>query len=76
MLIDAERNNIDIIDRTDNEAGTYDNFTSNIKEKLQSKSVMKELTGHKKRVYTLDWNMNGSKLASGSVDCSIKVRPN
>ena len=45
-----------------------------LREKLQSKAVMKDLTGHKKRVYTLDWNVNGSKLASGSVDCSIKVK--
>lgn len=45
----------------------------NARERLQLKSVTKELTGHKKRVYTLDWNINGSKLASGSVDCSIKV---
>jgi WD40 repeat protein len=45
-----------------------------LKEKFQTKSVTKELTGHKKRVYTLDWNVNGSKLASGSVDYTIKVK--
>ncbi len=35
--------------------------------------IFKELVGHKKRVYTLDWNVNGSKLASGSVDSNIRV---
>jgi hypothetical protein len=44
----------------------------NYKERF-TKFNYKELTGHKKRVYTLDWNLNGSKLSSGSVDCSIRV---
>lgn len=48
------------------------NSQVNFKEVL-NKSMSKEFTGHKKRVYTLDWNMTGSLLASGSVDCSIKV---
>lgn len=37
-------------------------------------SQEKELAGHKKRVYSVDWNCDGSRLASGSYDCSIKVR--
>jgi WD40 repeat protein len=37
------------------------------------KAENKEYTGHKKRVYTVDWNFNGTKLASGSVDFSIRV---
>jgi WD40 repeat protein len=45
----------------------------NFKEIFNTRSSIKELTGHKKRVYCLDWNQNGSKLASGSVDCSIRV---
>jgi WD40 repeat protein len=48
--------------------------SNELRDKLQSKAVIKELTGHKKRVYTLDWNVNGGKLASGSVDCTIKVK--
>jgi WD40 repeat protein len=46
----------------------------NYKEIFNTKSSIKELTGHKKRVYCLDWNQSGSKLASGSVDCSIRVK--
>lgn len=38
-----------------------------------SKVTIKNLTGHKKRVYSLDWSYDGSKLASGSVDTTIKV---
>jgi WD40 repeat protein len=34
---------------------------------------LKTLNGHKKRVYTLDWNNDGTKLASGSVDSTVKV---
>ena len=45
----------------------------NFKEIFSAKSTNKELTGHKKRVFYLDWNMSGNKLASGSTDCSIRV---
>jgi WD40 repeat protein len=45
----------------------------NFKEIFSTKSTNKELTGHKKRVFYLDWNMSGNKLASGSTDCSIRV---
>lgn len=45
---------------------------TSLKEQF-SKGTNKELLGHKKRVYTLDWNLTGDKLASGSVDCSIRV---
>jgi WD40 repeat protein len=38
-----------------------------------NKSVKSELLGHKKRVYSLDWNLSGSKLSSGSVDNSIRI---
>lgn len=34
------------------------NETIKFKE-MFTKSVTKELSGHKKRVYTLDWNSNG-----------------
>jgi len=34
----------------------------------------KTLNGHKKRVYSLDWNEDGTKLASGSVDTTIRVK--
>ncbi len=37
------------------------------------KCTYKEYTGHKKRVYTVDWNSTGQRLASGSVDSSIRV---
>jgi len=47
-------------------------ITPTLKEMFASANH-KELTGHKKRVYTIDWNMQGSKLASGSVDSSIRV---
>lgn len=30
-------------------------------------------TGHKKRVYTLDWNMTGKCLATGSADTNIRL---
>jgi hypothetical protein len=39
-----------------------------------TKGINKELQGHKRRVYTLDWNLNGDRLASGSVDCNIRVK--
>jgi hypothetical protein len=48
-------------------------ITPTLKEMFTSASH-KELTGHKKRVYTIDWNVQGTKLASGSVDCSIRVK--
>lgn len=46
---------------------------NSIKETFSAKAETKEYIGHKKRVYTLDWNISGTKLASGSVDCSIRV---
>ena len=33
----------------------------------------KEFSGHKKKVYSVAWNFNGSKLASGSADSNIRV---
>ena len=38
-----------------------------------SKLGNKEFNGHKKRVYTLDWNCTGTRLASGAADCNIRV---
>jgi WD40 repeat protein len=49
------------------------NETLSLKDKFTKSLTLKELTGHKKRVYTLDWNSSGNKLASGSVDNSIRV---
>jgi THO complex subunit 3 len=49
------------------------NETISLKEKFSKSLTTKELVGHKKRVYTLDWNYNGTKLASGSVDNTIRV---
>ena len=46
-----------------------------LKEKF-SKLTTKELTGHKKRVYTVDWNCRGNKIASGSADSTIRVNLN
>lgn len=42
-----------------------------IKDKF-IKGQMKDLTGHKKRVYTIDWSINGIHLMSGSVDSTIR----
>jgi hypothetical protein len=44
----------------------------NFKE-MYTKAINKELTGHKRRVYALDWNLSGRTLASGSVDTCIRV---
>lgn len=33
----------------------------------------KEFSGHKKKVYSVAWNFNGNKLASGSADSNIRV---
>ena len=49
------------------------NETMSLKEKFTKSLTTKELVGHKKRVYTLDWNCNGTKLASGTVDYTIRV---
>jgi len=46
----------------------------NFKEMFQNNSSFKELVGHKKRAYTLNWNISGNKLASGSADNSIRVK--
>ena len=35
--------------------------------------VTKEFFGHKKKVHSLDWSCTGEKLASGSVDQSVRV---
>jgi WD40 repeat protein len=43
-----------------------------LKENFKN-SNLKVLNGHKKRVYCLDWNSDGSKLVSGSVDTTIRV---
>lgn len=39
-----------------------------------SKLNKKEYAGHKKKVYILDWNSTGSKLASGSGDNTVRVK--
>ena len=38
-----------------------------------SRLTSKEFTGHKKKVYSVAWNYNGTKLASGSADSNIRV---
>lgn len=35
--------------------------------------ILRELSGHKKKVYTLGWNCNGRKLASGSLDYCVRI---
>ena len=40
-----------------------------------SKYIQKELAAHKKKVYSVDWNSSGSKLASASADSTIRVFP-
>jgi THO complex subunit 3 len=49
------------------------NSEKNYFKEAFNKSVKSELFGHKKRVYSLDWNISGSKLSSGSVDNSIRI---
>lgn len=44
-----------------------------LKDKFSKNFVTSELTGHKKRVYSLDWSFNGKRLASGSADNTIRV---
>ncbi len=61
--------------QTNSDSENIINNNSKLKDLFTSTSS-KELTGHKKRVYTIDWNSTGTKLASGSVDCSIRVRKN
>lgn len=46
---------------------------SQFKESFKNTSL-KTLNGHKKRVYALDWSEDGTKLASGSVDTTIRVK--
>jgi THO complex subunit 3 len=43
------------------------------KEAFSKSLIFKDLTGHKKRVFALDWNLNGTRLASGSADCNIRI---
>lgn len=43
-----------------------------VRDKL-SKAQLKELSGHKKRIYTLDWMLNSNTLISGSVDTTIRL---
>jgi THO complex subunit 3 len=40
------------------------------------KVAQRDLSGHKKRVLCLAWNRSGDKLASGSIDTTIRVYPN
>jgi WD40 repeat protein len=40
---------------------------------LFSRLNSKEFSGHKKKVYSVAWNFNGNKLASGSADSNIRV---
>lgn len=71
MLVDSEDDR-----HAENLNGINKNVPQSVvdfKDVFSTKSTFKELTGHKKRVYTLDWNNSGSRLASGSVDCSIRV---
>jgi WD40 repeat protein len=49
------------------------NETMLLKDKFSKSLTSRELIGHKKRVYTVDWNCKGNKLASGSVDNTIRV---
>lgn len=56
----------------------YHTFIPNTKDKIYFKEAFNnckksDLIGHKKRVLTLDWNIAGSKLASGSADNSIRL---
>lgn len=44
----------------------------NLKEHF-TKHPACEYIGHKKRVYSLDWNFSGNRLASGSADGSIRL---
>jgi len=50
------------------ESLTFDNF----KDKFPGFSE-KEFSGHKKRIYSLNWNCTGLKLASASADNGIRV---
>jgi THO complex subunit 3 len=50
------------------------NETISLKDKFSKSLTSKELGGHKKRVYTIDWNCKGNRLASGSADNTIRVQ--
>lgn len=52
----------------------FSNSNSIYKEQFKNVNSKILLNGHKKRVYCLDWNDDGSKLASGSVDTTIRVK--
>lgn len=38
-----------------------------------SRYATRELTGHKKKIYSLGWSPNGKRLASGSCDTAIRI---
>ena len=38
-----------------------------------SLATSKELLGHSKKVHSVAWNSSGKKLASGSVDRTVRV---
>lgn len=40
---------------------------------LQGGYKSREYVGHKSKVHSLDWNMMGTKLASGSTDHTIRI---
>jgi THO complex subunit 3 len=42
-------------------------------KKLFSSATIKEFRGHKRQVHSVGWNLDGKRLASGSVDHTARV---
>jgi len=42
-------------------------------KKYFSRATTKDLSGHQYKVHSVDWNTAGNKLASGSLDKTVKV---